>query len=145
MRRSIARDGGEESNSMPANGAAVNGLEATSADGPPLPESKGPRGRTEAKEGSGKQSSPRRRRGAKDEPANGKSEARFFLAAPEGGGSAPALGRECTSEAEAIIESFRSKLNFYKISEFQTRADIEPSGDPVLRKEVVRSNYISAS
>jgi hypothetical protein len=145
MRRSVARDGGEESNSMPVNGAAVNGAEAASPDRPPLPESKGPRGRTEAKEGSGKQSRPRRRRGAKEEFANTKSEERFFLAAPDGGGGAPALGRECASEAEAIIESFRSKLNFYKISEFQTRADIEPSGDPVLRKEVVRSNHHPAS
>jgi hypothetical protein len=129
---------------MPVNGAAVNGVEATSPDRPPLSESKGPRGRTEAMEGSGKQSSPRRR-GAKEELVSGKSEARFFLAAPDGAGSTPALGRECTSEAEAIIESFRSKLNFYKISEFQTRADIEPSGDPVLRKEVVRSNHHPAS
>lgn len=128
---------------MPVNGAAANG-EAASQDRPPLPESKGPRNRTEAKDGSEKQSSPRRR-AAKGESANNKGEERFFLAAPEGGGSAPALGRECTSEAEAIIESFRSKLNFYKISEFQTRADIEPSGDPVLRKEVVRSNHHPAS
>jgi hypothetical protein len=144
MRRSIAREGGEESNSMPVNGATVNG-EAASPDRVPFPESKGPLGRADAKEGSGKQSSPRRRRGAKEEPANTKSEERFFLAAPDGAGSAPALGRECTSEAEAIIEAFRSKLNFYRISEFQTRADIEPSGDPVLRKEVVRSNHIPAS
>ena len=130
---------------MPVNGAAVNGPEVASPDRPTLPENKGPRERTEAKEGSGRQSSPRRRRGANEEPANGKREERFFLAAPDGGGSAPSLGRECASEAEAIIESFRSKLNFYKISEFQTRADIERSGDPVLRKEVVRSNHIPAS
>lgn len=129
---------------MPANGAAVNG-EADSPDRGPLPEITGARGRTEAKAESGRQSSPRRRRAAKDVIANAKSEERFFLASPDGGGSAPALGRECASEAEAIIESFRSKLNFYKISEFQTRADIEASGDPVLRKEAVRSNHIPAS
>lgn len=129
---------------MPVNGAATNG-EAASQERPVLPENKGPRGRTEAKDGSEKRSSPRRRRAAKDEPANNKGEERFFLVGADGGGSAPALGRECASEAEAIIESFRSKLNFYKIAEFQTRADIEPSGDPVLRKEVVRSNHHPAS
>ena len=129
---------------MPVNGAAVNG-EAASAERFPLPESKGSLGRADAKEGSGKRSSPRRRRSVKEDPANGKTEERFFLAAPDGGGSAPVLGRECTSEAEAIIESFRSAVNFYKISEFRTRADIDPSGDPVLRKEVVRSNHNPAS
>ena len=144
MKGSIAREGGEENNNMPVNGAAANG-EAALQDRPPLPESKIPRVGTEAKDGSEKKSSSRRRRGAKHESANNKGEERFFLAAPEGGGSAPALGRECTSEAEAIIESFRSKLNFYRLSEFQTRADIERSGDPVLRKEVVRSNHHPAS
>ena len=130
---------------MPVNGAAVNG-EAASPERLPLPESKGALGRGDAKEGSGKQSSPRRRRrSVKEDPANGKTDERFFLAAPDGGGSAPALGRECTSEAEAIIESFRSAVNFYKISEFRTRADIDPSGDPVLRKEVVRINHNPAS
>jgi hypothetical protein len=128
---------------MPVNGAAVNG-EAASPDRVPFPESKGPLRRADAKEGSGKQSSPRRRRSVKEEPGNAKTDERFFLAAPDGG-SAPALGRECASEAEAIIESFRSTLNFYKISEFRTRADIDPSGDPVLRKEVVRSNHNPAS
>ena len=145
MKGCIAREGGEENNNMPVNGAAANG-EAALQDRPPLPESKIPRVGTEAKDGSEKQSSSRRRRGAKHESANNKGEERFFLAAPEGGGgSVPALGRECTSEAEAIIESFRGKLNFYELFEFQTRADIEPSGDPVLRKEVVRSNHIPAS
>lgn len=129
---------------MPVNGAAVNGVE-TAAPERPSPENKMPRARRDAEEISGRPSSPRRRRGAKDDPATTKTEERFFLAAPDGGGSAPGLGRECTSEAEAIIESFRSKLNFYKISEFRTRADIEPSGDPVLRKEVVRSNHNPAS
>ena len=119
-------------------------IRATS-DRVPFPESKGLLGRADAKEGSGKQSSPRRRRSVKEDPANGRTDERFFLAASDGGGSAPALGRECTSEAEAIIESFRSTLNFYKLSEFRTRADIDPSGDPVLRKEVVRSNHNPAS
>ena len=129
---------------MPVDGATVNG-EAASPDRVPFPESKGPLGRADAKQGSGKQSSPRRRRSVREDPANGKTDERFFLAAPHGGGSAPALGRECASEAEAIIESFRSAVNFYKISEFRTRADIDPSGDPVLRKEVVRSNHNPAS
>jgi hypothetical protein len=52
----------------------------------------------------------------------------------------PALGRECPSEAAAIIEAFRAKANFYRITEFQTRADIGTSGEPVLKKEALKRN-----
>ena len=51
-------------------------------------------------------------------------EERFFLASANRNGDVPTLGRECATEAEAIIEAFREKVNLYKVTEFQTRADI---------------------
>ncbi len=55
-------------------------------------------------------------------------------------GDVPTLGRECATEAEAIIEAFREKVNLYKVTEFQTRADIGRSGEPILRKETLKKN-----
>ena len=68
--------------------------------------------------------------------ANG--EERFFLSTGDGDGVLPALGQECPNEADAVIEAFRAKLTFYRVSEFQTRAAIGPSGEPILRKEVLK-------
>ena len=55
-------------------------------------------------------------------------------------GDVPTLGRECATEAEAIIEAFREKVNLYKVTEFQTRADIGRSVEPILRKETLKKN-----
>jgi hypothetical protein len=55
-------------------------------------------------------------------------------------GDVPTLGRECATEAEAIIEAFREKVNLYRVTEFQTRADIGRSGEPILRKETLKKN-----
>jgi len=141
------RNGYGEHN-MPANGPALNGAEALTET-----ERKFPSSKPEAKETSGKQAN--RRQSAKKESTNTKGGERFFLAAPavaavltasvDSQGNAPALGRECATEAEAIIQAFQNRLNFYKISEFLTRAEVDPSGNPVLRKEVVHSNHIPAS
>jgi hypothetical protein len=110
-----------------------------------LPEGKNIRGNAGAKDASAKHVSPRRSRGAKADPTKANGGERYFLAAPGGEGANPSLGQECSSEAEAIIDAFRGKLNFYKICEFRARADIAPSGVPVLRKEVVRSIHHPAS
>jgi hypothetical protein len=83
-------------------------------------------------------STPRRRRSERREAPTANAEERFFLASADGDGSMPALGRECPNEADAVIEAFRAKLTFYRISEFQTRAEIGPSGEPILRKEVLK-------
>jgi hypothetical protein len=50
----------------------------------------------------------------------------------------PTLGREYPNEADAVIEAFRAKLTFYRVSEFQTRAEIGTSGEPILRKEALK-------
>ena len=80
----------------------------------------------------------RRRRDRQDSEKSG--EERFFLAGGSRNGDVPALGRECTSEAEAIINAFREQVSFYRVSEFQTRADVGPSGEPILRKDGLKKN-----
>ncbi len=82
---------------------------------------------------------PRRRRDREVCPKTSADE-RFFLAGEDGKDGVPALGRECPNEADAIIEAFRAKVNFYRITEFQTRADIGSSGEPILKKEALRKN-----
>jgi len=62
------------------------------------------------------------------------------LASANRNGGVPTLDRECATEAEAIIEAFREKVNLYKVTEFQTRADIGRSGEPILRKETLKKN-----
>ena len=84
-----------------------------------------------------KSTSRRRRRDRQAAPMPN-AEERFFLATGDGDGSMPALGRECPNEADAVIEAFRAKLTFYRVSEFQTRAEIGSSGEPILRKEALK-------
>src|SRR3984957_12049140 len=81
-----------------------------------------------------------RRRRSREEGPKTNGEERFFLAGANRNGDTPALGRECASEAEAIIDAFRERANFYRVSEFQTPADAGASGEPVLRKEALKKN-----
>ena len=122
---------------------AANGTEGAITEPkispPSATDSKSGRGAADSKP-SGRGATTRRRRGH-DESPKATGEERFFLAGPNRNGDAPALGRECASEAEAIIDAFRERLNFYRISEFQTRADVGPSGEPVLRKEALKRNH----
>ena len=102
-----------------------------------LGEDKSVRTTVDAKPTRGKGTLRRRRRERQAAPMpNG--EERFFVASGDGDGSVPALGRECPNEADAVIEAFRAKLTFYRVSEFQTRAEIGPSGEPILRKEALK-------
>src|ERR1700691_3099275 len=60
----------------------------------------------------------RGRRGRQDHSkANG--EERFLLSTGSSVSDIPALGRECASEAEAVIDAFRERVPFYRVSEFQ--------------------------
>src|SRR5580704_10014487 len=81
-----------------------------------------------------------RRRRDQQESSKTNGEERFFLASANRNGDMPTLGRECATEAEAIIEAFREKVNLYRVTEFQTRADIGRSGEPILRKETLKKN-----
>jgi hypothetical protein len=121
---------------MPANGTESTTESKISPS--PATETKSGRG-ADGKPPGARGATARRRRGH-DESPKATGEERFFLAGVNRNGDVPALGRECASEAEAIIDAFRERLNFYRISEFQTRADVGPSGEPVLRKEALRKN-----
>ena len=123
----------------------VNGTEGTTTEPkislPSAPESRSGRGAAADSKPPGTRGATARRRRGHDESPKTTGEERFFLAGVNRNGDAPALGRECASEAEAIIDAFRERLNFYRISEFQTRADVGPSGEPVLRKEALKRNH----
>ena len=120
----------------------VNGPDTSAELKTPQPvagEGRSVRGATEPKPTVARGAATRRRRGAQ-ESAKTNGDERFFLATASRTGEVPTLGRECTTEAEAIIDAFREKVNFYRVTEFQTRADIGRSGEPVLRKETFRKN-----
>ena len=121
----------------------VNGTEGPTTEPkispPSATDSKSGRGAADSKPPGTRGATARRRRGHDESPKT-TGEERFFLAGVNRNGDVPALGRECASEAEAIIDAFRERLNFYRISEFQTRADVGPSGEPVLRKEALKRN-----
>ena len=120
----------------------VNGPETSAEPKIPQPiagEGRSARAATDGKPTVARGAATRRRRGGQ-ESAKTNGEERFFLATASRSGEAPTLGRECTTEAEAIIDAFREKVNFYRVTEFQTRADIGRSGEPILRKETFRKN-----
>lgn len=127
---------------------SVNGSETLSdarpAQGSPS-DSKAPKPGPASKATPGKAPVARRRRGQGPETDVAGSE-RFFLAVQDGEGGAPAFGRECANEAEAIIEAFRARVNFYQICEYGTRAEVSASRKPILQKEVIRrASHHSAS
>ncbi len=121
---------------------AVNGPETIADSKTSLPvasEGRSVRTAREAKPAVGRGAATRRRRD-RQESSQTDGEERFFLSSANRNGEVPTLGRECATEAEAIIEAFREKVNLYKVTEFQTRADIGRSGEPILRKETLKKN-----
>ena len=120
---------------MPVNGPETIADSKTSQ--PVASEGRSGRKATEAKPAVGR-SAATRRRSDRQEISKTNGEERFFLASANRNGDVPALGRECATEAEAIIEAFREKVNLYKVTEFQTRADIGLSGEPILRMETLK-------
>lgn len=62
---------------------------------------------------------------------------RFFLAKPGANGSAPACDRELANEAEAMIESLKSGLNYYSVVEYRAISDCSGK-QPLVKREAVR-------
>ena len=122
---------------MPVNGPETIADSKTSQ--PIASEGRSVRAARDAKPAVGRGGATRRRR-ERQESAKTDGEERFFLASANRNGDVPTLGRECATEAEAIIEAFREKVNLYKVIEFQTRADIGQAGEPILRKETLKKN-----
>jgi hypothetical protein len=48
---------------------------------------------------------------------------RFFLAKPGNSSGAPEMGRELSGEPEAIVESLKTGLNYFVVSEWRGVAD----------------------
>ena len=122
---------------MPVNGAEA--LIDTKTTQPPVGDGRNARATAESKAPPSRGTATRRRRERQDN-SKATGEERFFLASGNGNGGIPALGRECASEAEAIIDAFRERVNFFRVAEFQTRADVGPSGEPILRKDGLKKN-----
>jgi hypothetical protein len=122
---------------MPVNGAET--IADSKGTQPPAGEGRGTRVVADSKTTLSRGTATRRRRDRQDN-SKPSGEERFFLASESRQGEVPALGRECASEAEAIIDAFRERVNFYRVSEFQTRADVGPSGEPILRKDGLKKN-----
>ena len=121
---------------------SVNGPETISdlrTSQPGAPEGRSARAAKDARPAVARGSATRRRRD-QQESSKANGEERFFLASANRNGDVPTLGRECATEAEVIIEAFRERVNFYRVSEFQTRADVGPSGEPILRKDGIKKN-----
>ena len=111
---------------MPVNGPETIADSKTSQ--PVASEGRSVRAAKDAKPAVGRGAATRRRRD-RQESSETNGEERFFLASANRNGDVPTLGRECATEAEAIIEAFREKVNLYRVTEFQTRADIGGPGN----------------
>ena len=122
---------------MPVNGPET--ILDLKTSQPVAPEGRSVRAAKDAKPAVARGAATRRRRD-QQESSKTNGEERFFLASANRNGDVPTLGRECATEAEAIIEAFREKVNLYRVTEFQTRADIGRSGEPILRKETLKKN-----
>ena len=121
---------------MPVNGPETISDLKTSQ--PVAPEGRSVRAAKDAKPAVARGATRRRRDQQESSKTNG--EERFFLASANRNEDVPTFGRECATEADAIIEAFREKVNLYRVTEFQTRADIGRSGEPILRKETLKKN-----
>jgi hypothetical protein len=69
--------------------------------------------------------------------ANGVDGLRFFLAKPGGSNGAPEFGKEFAGEPEAMVESLKSGLNYFVVSEWRGVADFSGK-KPQLGREAVR-------
>ena len=76
----------------------------------------------------------RRSRTSSDDETNGN--ARYFLAKANGTDGTPALGREVTSEGEALVEALRLGVTYYEVQEFRVVPDFAGK-KPLLGKEAV--------
>jgi hypothetical protein len=81
---------------------------------------------------------PARRRA--DKPAEDEPIVRYFLAGKESQGGSPSLARELANENEALIESLKTGLSFYAVSEYRAVPDVAGKSPLIRRKPVVRSS-----
>ena len=97
------------------------GMTETAGEGKDLQASRPPRGTRKLRMG----------------PANAVEGQRFFLAKPGGSNGAPEFGKEFAGEPEVMVESLKSGLNYFVISEWRGVADFSGK-KPQLGREAVR-------
>lgn len=86
-------------------------------------------------------------RGARKTRADQTDEAesrRFFLARPGGGSGVPEFGKEFSGESEAMVESLKTGLSYYVVSEWRGIADFS-GRKPLLGREAVPGHQKSDS
>ncbi len=92
-------------------------------------------------EGKGLQPARTARSGRK--PRNGQGEGaeglRFFLAKPDVADGVPSFEREFATEPEAIVESLKTGLSYYAVSEWRGVADFSGKKPQLRREPVARS------
>lgn len=77
-------------------------------------------------------------RKSRTDQANGTEQQRFFLAKPGGSHGVPEFGKEFPGEAEAIVESLKTGLSYFVVSEWRGVADFS-GRKPQLDREAVRA------
>ena len=82
--------------------------------------------------------SPRGTRKPRTGKANGMEGQRFFLSKHSGTSGVPELGREFPGEPEAMVESLKTGLSYFVVSEWRGVADFS-GRKPQLSREAVRS------
>ncbi len=70
--------------------------------------------------------------------ANGVEEQRFFLAKHGGSSGIPELDKEFSGEAEAMVESLKTGLSYFVVSEWRGLADFSGK-KPQLGREAIRA------
>lgn len=86
-------------------------------------------------------------RPARKKPAESRGETesavRYFLASRNSEGGPPLLGKEVSSENEALIESLKTGVGFYALIEYRAVPDLTGKA-PTIRKDPVRRTVVSA-
>lgn len=65
---------------------------------------------------------------------------RFFLARSGGGSGIPEFGKEFSGESEAMVESLRTGLSYFVVSEWRAIADLS-GRKPQLGREAANSHH----
>ena len=81
---------------------------------------------------------PARRRPEK--PAEEDPIVRYFLGGKDSQGGSPSLARELANENEALIESLKTGLSFYAVSEYRAVPDVAGKAPRIRKKAVIRGS-----
>jgi hypothetical protein len=70
---------------------------------------------------------------------NGTEGQRFFLSVPDPADGIPELGKEFATEPEAIVESLKTGLSYFTVSEWRGTADFSGKKPQLKRQSVTRT------